>query len=222
MSPTSSFDPRVDAYIAKAKPFAQPILLEIRELVHKACPAVEETIKWSRPFFEYKGAILGNMSAFKEHCSFGFWGEEIGAVLREAKALQDGRDGLARPHHHRQMTCPPDKQMLSLLIRQATSFIDTGNYTSPIAARNKVVKAPKPAPETHSRVRHRPSRKTARRPQPSSPNSAPAANANTSNGSPKAKRPETRDKRIATADRVDRRRQTAQLEIPELLKRALP
>ena len=79
-----NFNPKVDAYINKAKPFAQPIMEHLRELVHKGCPQVEETIKWSRPFFEYKGAILGNMSAFKEHCSFGFWGEEIGAVLREA------------------------------------------------------------------------------------------------------------------------------------------
>ncbi len=69
-----SFDPLVDAYIAKSKPFAQPILTHIRELVHKACPGVVETIKWSRPFFEYKGMILANMSAFKEHCSSGVLG----------------------------------------------------------------------------------------------------------------------------------------------------
>ncbi len=82
---TDSFNPKVDADINKTKPFAQPIMEHLRELVHKGCPQVQETIKWSRPFFEYKGAILGNMSAFKEHCSFGFWGEEIGAILREAK-----------------------------------------------------------------------------------------------------------------------------------------
>ena len=93
MSPTSTLDPRVDIYIAKSRPFAQPLLNHLRELVHKACPGVVETIKWSRPFFEYKGVILGNMSAFKEHCSFGFWGEEIGAVLREAKVVQDGGMG---------------------------------------------------------------------------------------------------------------------------------
>ena len=97
-----NFNPKVDAYINKTKPFAQPIMEHLRELMHKGCPTVEETIKWSRPFFEYKGAILGNMSAFKEHCSFGFWGEEIGAVLREAKALRPDAHGLARPHHHRQ------------------------------------------------------------------------------------------------------------------------
>ena len=145
MSPTSPFDPRIDAYIAKSKPFAQPILNHLRELVHKACPAVVESIKWSRPFFEFKGAILANMSAFKEHCSFGFWGEEISAVLREAKVLQpDAMGSLGRLT--RLDDLPTDKQMLDLL-RRAASFIESGQYTSPIAARNKVVKAPKPAVE---------------------------------------------------------------------------
>jgi hypothetical protein len=145
VSPTQNFEPRVDVYIAKAKPFAQPILNHLRELVHKACPGVVETIKWSRPFFEYKGAILGNMSAFKEHCSFGFWGEEIGAVLRDAKVLQpDAMGSLGRITRLEDL--PPNRQMLALL-RQATGFIDSGQYTSPIAARHKVVKATAPAPE---------------------------------------------------------------------------
>jgi uncharacterized protein YdhG (YjbR/CyaY superfamily) len=38
--------PRVDEYIARAPAFAKPILVEIRERVHAACPDVEETIKW--------------------------------------------------------------------------------------------------------------------------------------------------------------------------------
>jgi uncharacterized protein YdeI (YjbR/CyaY-like superfamily) len=143
---TANFNPKVDTYLAKTQPFAQPIMTHLRELVHKACPEVEETIKWSRPFFEYRGAILGNMSAFKEHCSFGFWGEEIGAVLREAKVLQsDGMGSLGRITTVKDL--PTDKQMLGW-IRQAAGFIASGNYTSPIAARNKVVKAPKASLET--------------------------------------------------------------------------
>ena len=142
---TTNFNPRVDAYLAKAQPFAQPIMTHLRELVHKGCPEVEETIKWSRPFFEYRGAILGNMSAFKEHCSFGFWGEEIGAVLREAKVLQDdGMGSLGRITSLKDL--PSDKQMLGW-IRQAAGFVASGQYTSPIAARRKVVKAPKPTAE---------------------------------------------------------------------------
>jgi hypothetical protein len=64
-------NPRVDEYIAKAPAFAKPILVEIRERVHAACPDVEETIKWRQPSFEYKGLMCG-MAAFKEHCVFGY------------------------------------------------------------------------------------------------------------------------------------------------------
>ncbi len=56
---------KVDAYIAKAAPFAQPILHHLRGVVQEAVPGVEETIKWSRPFFLYHGIILGNIAAFK-------------------------------------------------------------------------------------------------------------------------------------------------------------
>ena len=145
MLATQNMSPRVDAYLAKVQPFAQPIMAHLRDLVHQACPEIEETIKWSRPFFEYRGAILCNISAFKEHCSFGFWGEEIGGVLREAGVLgRDGMGSLGRIISVAEL--PPDKQMLGW-IRQAAAFVDKGQYTSPIAARRKVVKAPKPALE---------------------------------------------------------------------------
>ncbi len=65
-------DPRVEAYIANAAPFARPILVHLRKLVHTTCPEAEETIKWSFPAFMYHGILCG-MAAFKEHCSFGFW-----------------------------------------------------------------------------------------------------------------------------------------------------
>ena len=65
-------DPRIDTYIAKAAEFAKPILQHLRKLVHQGCPEVEETIKWKMPFFTYKG-MLCNMAAFKGHCTFGFW-----------------------------------------------------------------------------------------------------------------------------------------------------
>ena len=65
-------DKRIDAYIGKSSEFAQPILRYLREIVHEACPEVQETIKWSFPNFEHRGIMCG-MAAFKEHCSFGFW-----------------------------------------------------------------------------------------------------------------------------------------------------
>jgi len=69
-------DQRVDAYIAKAGDFAKPILTALREAVHKACPDVAETMKWSAPFFMRNG-ILCNMAAFKKHCAFGFWNRGV-------------------------------------------------------------------------------------------------------------------------------------------------
>ena len=66
------FDSRIDVYINKSAPFAQPILEYIREVVHEASPLLQETMKWSMPFFDYKGTVC-MMAAFKQHCAFGFW-----------------------------------------------------------------------------------------------------------------------------------------------------
>ena len=72
-------DPRVDAYIAKAAPFARPILTHLRRIVHRGCPEVEEKIKWGFPHFDYHGMYC-SMAAFKTHCAFGFWKS---ALLKE-------------------------------------------------------------------------------------------------------------------------------------------
>ncbi len=66
-------DPRVDAYIARSADFAKPIITRVREMVHGACPDVEETIKWSSPFFDYKGQMMCAVAAFKAHCALIFW-----------------------------------------------------------------------------------------------------------------------------------------------------
>jgi uncharacterized protein YdeI (YjbR/CyaY-like superfamily) len=195
VNPTDTFDSRIDTYIAKSKPFAQPILNHLRELVHKACPNVVETMKWSRPFFEYKGVILGNMSAFNEHCSFGFWGEEIAAVLREANLLQpDAMGSLGRLTRVEDL--PAHKQMLSLL-RQAVTFIDSGQYTSPIAARQKVVKAPKAAPEAPPEFTK--ALKANKKAAVAFAAFSPSCKREYVEWIADAKRAETRDKRIATA-----------------------
>jgi len=135
-------DPRVDAYIAKAAPFAQPVLTHLRALIRKACPDVEEDMKWGRPFFLHGGTILCNISAFKAHCSFGFWGAEIGKALREDGVLQDGAMGsLGKIASLRDM--PADKHLAGY-IRKAAEFIDTGLGDNRIVVARRVVKAPKP------------------------------------------------------------------------------
>jgi uncharacterized protein YdeI (YjbR/CyaY-like superfamily) len=69
-------NPAVDAYIAKSAEFARPILARLRALMHKACPQIEETIKWGVPHFEYQG-VVANMAAFRQLASFGFWKQKL-------------------------------------------------------------------------------------------------------------------------------------------------
>jgi uncharacterized protein YdeI (YjbR/CyaY-like superfamily) len=76
----SAGDPRIDAFIAKAQPFARPILTHLRAAIHRACPGVEESIKWGRPAFIHDGRILAVFGAFKAHASLTLWkmGEATG------------------------------------------------------------------------------------------------------------------------------------------------
>ena len=78
-------DPRVNAYIAKAQPFAKPILIRFRKAVHAGCPDVTETMKWSFPHFDYKG-VLCSTAAFKAHCAFGTPAYMLAAIRKNKKA----------------------------------------------------------------------------------------------------------------------------------------
>src|ERR1044072_2999528 len=65
-------DPRIDAYIAKQKDFAPPILMYLRDVIHEGCPDVEETLKWNSRTSMHHGIMCG-LAGFKEHVTFGFW-----------------------------------------------------------------------------------------------------------------------------------------------------
>ncbi len=79
-------DPRVDAYIAKAEPFARPILERIRKSFHKGCPEIVEQIKWKHPSFEHNG-IIGGMASHKAHVSLWF---HRGAEVDDPDGIFDG------------------------------------------------------------------------------------------------------------------------------------
>lgn len=119
--PRKNTDPRIDAYIVKAPSFAKPILKYLREVVHATCPDVEETMKWSRPHFEYKGMLCG-MSAFKEHCAFGFWrGAEIVAAGDNKNSSAMGQFGRIASIED----LPPKKQIVTY-IRAAMKLNESG------------------------------------------------------------------------------------------------
>ena len=88
-------DTRIDTYISSSADFARPILTYLRDLIHEACPDVEETMKWSRPHFLYKGMLCA-ISAFKEHCCLA---SGIGARHRKRHGRQRKRNGSVWTDH---------------------------------------------------------------------------------------------------------------------------
>lgn len=87
-----SREPRIDAYIARAEPFARPILEKVRERVHAVMPDVEEAMKWSHPAYCRGGRIVLGTAAFKQHAVVNFWrGQELGFETREGAMGQLGK-----------------------------------------------------------------------------------------------------------------------------------
>lgn len=132
-------DPRVDAYIDQAPEYARPVLRHLRELVHTACPDVEEGWKWSMPHF-LKDGILCSMAGFKNHCAFNIWrgelifGEGLTAAGRAKETM--GRYGRVRSL----ADLPPDAEILG--------HLHTALHLGAIGAKKKASPRPKaPAAE---------------------------------------------------------------------------
>ena len=127
MSTDTSTDPRIDAYIAARAEFARPILTHLRARIHAVCPHVEETIKWSMPAFMVGGRPLANMAAFKAHASFGFWDRNALLSTKEFEALAEKeREGMGVYGRLESLADLPDQHMLDAQIREAVSRIESG------------------------------------------------------------------------------------------------
>ncbi|MES2326019.1 MAG: YdeI/OmpD-associated family protein [Pseudomonadota bacterium] len=129
-----SREPRIDAYIARAQPFARPILEKVRERVHAVMPDVEEAMKWSHPTYCRDGKIVLGTAAFKEHASVHFWrGQELGFETKSGAMGQLGK-----------LTSVDDlPQDLDSLITKAAQL------STKAPAPRKAKHPPKPAPELH-------------------------------------------------------------------------
>jgi uncharacterized protein YdeI (YjbR/CyaY-like superfamily) len=116
-------DPRVDTYIAKSADFAQPILTHLREVVHDTCPDVQETMKWSMPFFDYHG-VMCNMAAFKEHATFGFWkGALIPGLAPNSNSGGESMGNLGRLTSVKDL---PSRKVLAGYVKAAMRLNDDG------------------------------------------------------------------------------------------------
>lgn len=108
-------DERIDSFIAKSAPFAQPILNHFRSLVHAAEPEAVETIKWGMPHFTLNGKILAGMAAFKAHA----------ALIVEGAGERLGMDGGGMGHYGKLRSredMPADQKLLELITAQAAKI----------------------------------------------------------------------------------------------------
>lgn len=130
-------DPRVDAYIAKAAPFAQPLLTWMRDTAHAAGAGLAEDIKWGMPFFVHQGRPVAHMAAFKAHCAFGLW--------RGSEVVDTGRQGEAMGQFGRitqQADLPSAREFKALI--QAAVAKNEAEAAAPKAAKPRTAK---PLPE---------------------------------------------------------------------------
>ncbi|WP_431260403.1 YdeI/OmpD-associated family protein [Roseateles chitinivorans] len=132
-----TLDPRVDAYIERAAPFAQDLLRHWRATVHAHCPDVVETIKWGFPNFTYRDKILTGMAAFKAHCSIGFWHGEAAVGADHAKGGAMGDFGKLTA-----IKDLPSKAEQKAILKRAMQLIEDG-----VKARAARAAAPRPPPE---------------------------------------------------------------------------
>jgi hypothetical protein len=179
-------DPRVDAYIRKAAPFAQPILVHLRELVHDACPDAVEQIKWGMPHFDYKGMFCG-MAAFKKHAVFGFWKHELLLGTDDGK-WKEAMGSFGRLESVRDL---PSKAVLKQLVKRAMKLNDEG-AKAPLSKRGKRAPIPTPADLKAALAKKAKARKT----YESFP---PSAQRDYNEWIVEAKQKATREKRLATA-----------------------
>jgi hypothetical protein len=197
--PQPHHDPRVDAYIARSADFARPILETLRAVVHAACPEIRETIKWGCPSFELTGMVFG-MAAFKRHAKWGFW---RGQELDLPKSLFTETSG-DDPRWMKVTSIQelPSDRTLTRLVKQAAKLDaevaaglapKTGTAASKAVGKKLVrtVKVPRDLKAKLAMKKHAAARKTF--------DAFPfSARRDYVEWLETAKRPETRDKRLAT------------------------
>jgi uncharacterized protein YdeI (YjbR/CyaY-like superfamily) len=131
-----TLDPRIDAYIERSAEFAQPVLIHLRKLIHKACPDIKETLKWSMPSFEHKGIVCG-FAAFKNHCTLMFWKQS----LMESDAFPAQKTAMGSFGRITSVKDLPSDKVMIGLIHQAVELNEKGIKVEkkPVAAKKELV-----------------------------------------------------------------------------------
>jgi uncharacterized protein YdeI (YjbR/CyaY-like superfamily) len=82
-------------------------------------------MKWSMPFFDYKGEMLCHMASFKQHAVMGFW---KAALMKDALLIENAKAETAMGHLGRITSLkdmPSDKKIMGW-IKEAMTLTDKG------------------------------------------------------------------------------------------------
>lgn len=120
---------RIDRYIRAAAPFARPICIKLRSLIHKAEPGIIEDWKWG-PNFNKTGMVCG-IWAFRNHVTLTFF---RGALLKDPKKIllhgtSNARNRCARFSGLDEI----DERTLIAYVREAVRNNDRGLKANPLA-----------------------------------------------------------------------------------------
>jgi uncharacterized protein YdeI (YjbR/CyaY-like superfamily) len=136
--------------------------------------------------------VLGHMAAFKQHCAIGLWGPEMNAILNEAGLhSENGMGSLGKITSLKDL--PADKKMLGYY-RHAAELIVSGQRTKSLVRTKKSVK---PAAEVPSELSAALKKNKAAAKVFAA--FSPSCKREYADWIADAKRPETKEKRVAQA-----------------------
>ena len=82
-------------------------------------------MKWSMPFFDYKGEMLCHMASFKQHAVMGFW---KASLMKDSILVENAKSEVSMGHLGRITSLkdlPPDKKIIAW-VKEAMVLNDKG------------------------------------------------------------------------------------------------
>lgn len=109
----------ISAWMTRAPASQQKILRKLRTLILKTLPDIEESVKWSHPFYGYGKEGLFALVRHADHVNLQLW---VGAYLRNDDGVVEGTGKSIRHVKLDAETTIPDRALKSL-IRQSAEYI---------------------------------------------------------------------------------------------------
>lgn len=109
----------IDTYIAEQPLEVQPLLQQVRRVIHEALPSAQERISWRMPTFWQKHNII-HFAAFKNHLGLYPGPAAIEHFAEELEDYKTSKGAIQFPYEK--------KVPLELIAKIATWCFETGNH----------------------------------------------------------------------------------------------